>query len=503
MATEYYTPSGTPSQGAFGASAPMRAELQLIDAAFQKLPVMAGHANEVVVVNGAGTALIATDTLENITLINPVFSGSISVDSLSGDPDVDIFCKDQTDSIVKGLQVGQEVFVNQPTAPSTHYIRISPGPGGTIIKVEPNVPASGAAGMYFYSRGVGAAQTFASEVGGPDENLFIIYGEANAVNHIGVVGTPAGVAPIFRAEGIDTNVGITYSAQGAGSHSFQTGGGTQVEIVDGWGGSTVHRLELSGSTASQAPYIAAVGSSSNISAALFAKGNGGAIEFWHYRPSASDVKLMSFYSEGAPDVSTSTRRVLAFASTGGARIIPCDTESGDLLIGPPSSTWLQLTNPNAPTAAVNFLTFSAGAAANPVQISSNGSDSDVELRLTTKGTAAVVIDRDCHIRGASAPPNEQSANYTLVLDDANRSMLHPASDNNPRTFTIPSNAAVAYRVGTMLTFANLVNTVTIAINSDTLIQEGTGSTGSRTLPANRIATALKVAATTWMIGGAD
>lgn len=97
--------------------------------------------------------------------------------------------------------------------------------------------------------------------------------------------------------------------------------------------------------------------------------------------------------------------------------------------------------------------------------------------------------------------NSRSAAYTLVLSDSGKQILHPSSDNNPRTFTIPANSSVLYPIGTELTFINMINTLTIAITSDTLIQAGTGSTGSRTLAANGWARALKISATEWLIDG--
>lgn len=102
---------------------------------------------------------------------------------------------------------------------------------------------------------------------------------------------------------------------------------------------------------------------------------------------------------------------------------------------------------------------------------------------------------------ANIVQNSQSAAYTTVLTDAGKHILHPTADNNARTFTIDSNANVAYPIGTAITFVNQINTVTIAITSDTLTLAGPGSTGSRTLAANGIATALKVAATSWIISG--
>lgn len=99
------------------------------------------------------------------------------------------------------------------------------------------------------------------------------------------------------------------------------------------------------------------------------------------------------------------------------------------------------------------------------------------------------------------PQNSQSANYTAILGDRGWHLFHPAGDNNPRTFTIPANASIAFAVGTAITFVNKINTLTIAINSDTLTWAQDGSTGSRTLAANGMATALKITATEWLIDG--
>jgi hypothetical protein len=99
------------------------------------------------------------------------------------------------------------------------------------------------------------------------------------------------------------------------------------------------------------------------------------------------------------------------------------------------------------------------------------------------------------------PQNSQSANYTTVLADRAGHLYHPLSDDNPRTFTIPANSSVAYAIGTALTFINDQNTLTIAITTDTLVWAEDGSSGSRTLAENGIATAIKVTSTRWIISG--
>ncbi len=101
------------------------------------------------------------------------------------------------------------------------------------------------------------------------------------------------------------------------------------------------------------------------------------------------------------------------------------------------------------------------------------------------------------------PQNSKSANYTCVLADAGDHILHPSADTTARTFTIPANSSVPYPIGTAITFVNQngAGVVTIAITTDTMRLAGAGTTGSRTLAANGVATALKIAATEWIISG--
>lgn len=101
--------------------------------------------------------------------------------------------------------------------------------------------------------------------------------------------------------------------------------------------------------------------------------------------------------------------------------------------------------------------------------------------------------------------NSQSAAYTLVLTDAGKHIYHPSADTTARIWTIDSNANVAYPIGTAITFINdtSAGTITIAITSDTMILAGAGTTGSRTLTANGIATAIKMTSTRWMISGSS
>lgn len=130
--------------------------------------------------------------------------------------------------------------------------------------------------------------------------------------------------------------------------------------------------------------------------------------------------------------------------------------------------------------------------------------------LTSGGTGAPTWaaapaggDTTNNIGYLNIPQNSQSAAYTLVLSDSGKSIYHPSADTTARTWTIPANSSVAYPIGTAITFINdtSAGAITISITSDTLVLAGTGSTGSRTLAASGMATAIKMTSTRWMISG--
>jgi hypothetical protein len=135
---------------------------------------------------------------------------------------------------------------------------------------------------------------------------------------------------------------------------------------------------------------------------------------------------------------------------------------------------------------------------------------NANLELECNGSGGVVINTLAEATTASTarsagylgiPASAVSTTATLTIADAGE---HIYVTTNSQTITIPANASVAYPIGTTLTFIagpSPVVTVTIAITSDTLRLAGGTSTGTRTLAANGMATAVKVAATTWYING--
>lgn len=123
-----------------------------------------------------------------------------------------------------------------------------------------------------------------------------------------------------------------------------------------------------------------------------------------------------------------------------------------------------------------------------------------KFKLTSEGVCSYI---GFEVGFREIPQNSQSAAYTLVLADSGKHILHPSADTTARTFTIPANASVAFPIGTAVTFINqnAGGVITIAITTDVMRLAGAGTTGSRTLAANGIATAIKITATEWIISG--
>ena len=186
------------------------------------------------------------------------------------------------------------------------------------------------------------------------------------------------------------------------------------------------------------------------------------------------------------------------------------------------TTVLQLLNE---TSSVNYVQIGARATGGTPRVVATGTDTNVSLNLQTKGSGTVQANgvdvvtttggqnvtlgtvtpatlNASSVGYTGMPANSQSTAYTLVAADAGKHIIHPSSDNNARTFTIPANSSVAYPVGTVITFVNAINTLTIAITTDTLTLAGSSTTGSRTLAANGVATAIKIGSTNWLISGA-
>lgn len=210
---------------------------------------------------------------------------------------------------------------------------------------------------------------------------------------------------------------------------------------------------------------------------------------------------------------TSISNLAAGAAVSATDVIPNVQTAG---VGPVKTTAAQLKTfmSSSPTLVTPTLGVATATSINKVAITAPATGSTLTVAdgktltasnsITLAGTDSTTMTfpgASCNVGYLEVPQNSQSTAYTAVLSDSGKHIFHPSTDNNARTFTIPANSSVAYPVGTVLTFVNMANTVTIAITSDTMYLAGAGTTGSRTLAAYGVATAIKMTSTTWMISG--
>jgi len=163
------------------------------------------------------------------------------------------------------------------------------------------------------------------------------------------------------------------------------------------------------------------------------------------------------------------------------------TNYGTVFINNPTAgTNVTITNPYSLITSGNILVGSTGTAALTAGT------------VTATAATATAASTASSLGYLGIPQNSKSSTYTTVIGDAGKHIYVTST----ATITIDSNDNVAYPIGTTIGFiAASGATVTIAITSDTMYLGGTGTTGSRTLAAFGMATAVKVDATIWFISG--
>ena len=173
---------------------------------------------------------------------------------------------------------------------------------------------------------------FTQDTGGLYQ-MFSMAGVASSANYLQATGVVAGSAPILSAQGTDTNISQVFQSKGTGAFQFQTNAGAQEQLRVAHTASAVNYVQVTGAATSGFPAISAQGSDTNVTLRYNGKGSGGHL----------------FYDgNGAAQF-----RILPVAST---------------------ANYLQVTSSIAGSAPI---------------LSSQGTDTNIDLALTPKGTGRV------------------------------------------------------------------------------------------------------------------
>ena len=124
------------------------------------------------------------------------------------------------------------------------------------------------------------------------------------------------------------------------------------------------------------------------------------------------------------------------------------------------------------------------------------------LGTPTSGTLSnCTVDGTNSVGFRTAPQTSGGASaYTLVLTDSGKHVIF--TGGSTATLTVPTNASVAFPVGTTILVVN-DNSGNLTISgAGVTFQLANGATGNRTVATKGLATCLKTATDTWYISGA-
>lgn len=221
-------------------------------------------------------------------LTSPTFTGTVALPAgsvtspgtvIAGDPDTGL-CQTGADNLT--LVAGGQAVLSV----ATNGVGLGGGSGAEALKALPlagtvnRVEVTGGATGFppvVASRGADTNVGMTFDTKGSGSHRFTISGtEVLRVSAAGTLGAYLEVSafntPRIAARGSTADVSLYVAAQGAGTHLFDTGGGTQFRT--GHAANAVNCLQAVGAATSAAPSLRVFGSDADIDLLLVPKGQG-------------------------------------------------------------------------------------------------------------------------------------------------------------------------------------------------------------------------------------
>jgi hypothetical protein len=310
-------------------------------------------------------------------------------------------------TVIGGAAGSQSLQVNS-VASAVNYAQIV----GAVTNSNPLISALGTdtdIGLNFDVKGVGTHK-FRGVNGSATQ--FSIDTTTNAVNFLTVTGGVAGgYPPIFRNTGSDANIGMVFVTKGTGNILLTTNYATQAQVSAT--ASAVNYLQLTGAATGAAPTISAQGSDANIGLTYTSKGTG----VQQFFVGAYPVLRL----EGGLVSQQNTLQLYAASNSLNLNAIGADTTINFNIVAKGSAFYnFQSGNGiqfliNSTASAVNYAQVTGAATGAAPTISAAGSDANIGLVLTSKGTGVVALGGNTVANsGFVVLPTTSSVNYVQV-----------------------------------------------------------------------------------------
>jgi hypothetical protein len=267
---------------------------------------------------------------------------------------------------------------------------------------------------------------------------------ASAVNFWQLQGSVTGVTPYASAIGSDANVSMGFLTKGTGVFDFWTGDSAFLrQFRVSHTASAVNYLQATGGSDGGAPILSAQGSNANVKMQFLSKGTGDGT--YHY-----DFLTSSF------------ARVFAVSSV---------------------------------ASSVNWIQIAPSATGNATSISTLGSDTNIDIALTPKGTG-VVKDASGNIRAVPQSGSAKTTSYSLTTADVG-DFIEIGSGGS---ITIPD---ATFATGDIVSlFNNTSGNITVTCTITTAYIGGTDTDKATvTLATRGVATILFISGTVCVING--
>jgi hypothetical protein len=271
----------------------------------------------------------ATNTVNWFQFAGSVTGANLNVLANGLDANIGITYGTQGNSSHTFVSYFAEQFYVDPTANAINQIHVTGSANGNATKLSA-LGASTDVDLDIITKGASKTSFISNST-----TQFRVVSTATAVNYLQVTGGAVGAAPALSAQGTDTNISSSYTAKGSGAHSFYTNGSTDLQFRIAHTAGAINWLKVTGS-ALTFPTLSAQGSGTNIAIVYTTKGTEP-----HY-----------FQTDNA----VSTQFVIAHTAS-----------------------------------AVNYHQMTGSATGTAIVHSAQGSDTNIDLALTPKGTGVLAF----------------------------------------------------------------------------------------------------------------